>query len=421
MAILVGDPIVSMRALGPDPCGVLPSPTGVTLGGVASGGTLAPGTYYVVVTYLTPWGESVPSPEVFITLVSGITGLLVRIASFVPGPTAMRVYFGLAAGSEAQYQQFDVSSFVPGTTVTVTVTGYGSPSLPPQKSSAYLPDSDGTYVSAAIAYRWLNSALRKMAVTLGGIRDVSGVAWPSQAAWQVLNNRWTEIENIWWSGWYQQIGRQEYTWMQSPITSVPGYATHWSNAGRDMIGLWPQPGTGPGTSTLTTAMGLTDTTISVAAVGGFTMPGMFQIDQEFILASAPNGAGPFQMVGVIRGVGGSIAATHLSGAPITQMIAMFSGARLAPEFSPGSSYTALQLPAGWSVPLDRYMLARFREKEQLLQESQALDQEYMVSLENLRTSKDAVPKDRAVGDGRVYNSFLGYQRSGALPFGILVN
>jgi hypothetical protein len=387
-------------------------------GGLLPG--LPAGTYYVVLTYLTPWGESSPSTEQSV-VVAANGGIAIGLTA-PAGVASVRVYYGTQAGAEAQFQQFDGNQVPPGFLTILTVDTIGSPSLVPRYSSAYLPDSDGNYVSAATAYRWLNAALRKLGVQLGGIRDVSGVAWPSASAWAVLSQRWTEIENLWWSGWYQWVGRQEYTWLQNPITSVPGYTTHWSNAGRDIIGLWPQPGSGPGVSTLASPVAITDDIIQVAAVSPFTFPGMFQINNEFIMASSftPKDT-VFNLLGVIRGVGGTVAATHPVDENITQLITMFSGTRLAPDFSPGSAYTLLQLPAGWDVPLDRFMLARFREKEQNIQEARALDQEFDAWLENLRSSKDAVPKDKAVGDGRVYNSFNGYQRSGALPFGILVN
>lgn len=419
--ILVGDPIVSMRALGPDPCGVLPAPVAVVGGVSAAASSLGPlpATWYLAATYLTPWGETNLSPEVIANLTVLNPSATVQ-APVVPGATALRVYYGLQSRNYAQYHQFDLSNQTLGSTFTATISAYGSPAIAPRNNSAFLPDSDGGFVSSGTAYRWLNQALAKMVVQLGGIRDVSGIAWPSGAAWAVMSQRWTEIENIWWSGWYQWIGRQEYTWLQNPITSVPGYATHWSNAGRDMMGLWPQPGTGPGTSTLQANMGLNDTSALVATVGGFTLPGMFQIDDEFILASSFTGTAPQTMIGIIRGVGGTVNATHANGATVTQLITMFAGTRLSPQFSPGSAYTMLQLPAGWEVPIDRYMLARYREKEQQFDAASAEDQNFNAWIETLRSSKDAVPKDRAVGDGRVFNSFNGYQRSGALPFGVLV-
>ena len=422
MPILVGDPIVSMRSLGPDPCGTLPAPVGCTItNGSSASSTLQPlpATWYAVVTYLTPWGETNPSPEMPINLTVFAPRMIVGIP-VVPGATAARVYYGILSGIYGQYQQFDLTGQAAGSVYAASISSFGSASRPPRQNSAFLPDSDGGFVSAALAYRWLNQALAKMVVQLGGIKDISGIAWPSGAAWAIMSQRWTEIENTWWQGWYQWVGRQEYTWLQNPITSVPGYTTHWSNAGQDIIGLWPQPDAGPGQSTLLADMSITDTTLmKVASVSGFQLPGMFQIDDEFLLAST-NNTSPTDITGLIRGVGGTIPAAHLTGATVTQLITMVSGSRLSPQFSPGNSYLMLQLPAGWEVPIDRYMLARYREKEQDIQAASAEDEKFNSWIEVLRSSKDAVPKDRAVGDGRVFNSFNGYQRSGALPFGILV-
>lgn len=417
MAIRVGDPIVRMRAGGPDPAGVLPPPTISTLS-TAAGGSLT-GTVYLFTTWFTPWGETMPSPEQF--QVMGTNGTLVVQNTAPPGAVKMRVYFGIASGAEAQYQEndFTVTGVLPGQVATVTIASplTSGASLPPRRSSAYLPDSDGSFVSSSIAFSWLNQALRQMVVQLGGIRDISGVAWPSQAAWQVLQNRWTEIENLWWNGWWQVVGTQAGVWLNSPIQAVPGYMAEWSNAGQDIIGLWPQPGQAPATTTVSMAVGLTDTTINVANAQTFTMPGLVQIDQEFILISAPS-KNNLQFVGCLRGIGGTVPATHSPGAPVVQLIAMFTGSRLAPEFSPGMSYALLQMPAGWDVPLDRYMLARFREKEQEGKEAAQLDQEFFQAVESLRSSKDAVPKNRQIGDARVQEAFAGYRIQ--YPFGILI-
>lgn len=419
MAILVGDPIVTMRGAGPDPCGVLPPPSAITPT-AATGGSLPVGTYYLKFTYLTPWGETAPSsPEQNIPI--GANGKInCSVASLSPGATAIRAYFGHGTpGGQSQFVEISTFGAIPGTAFNFSISAAGSASLPPSKSSAYLPDSDGNYVSAALAFRWFNLAMKKMVVQLGGIRDISGVAWPSQAAWQVLSERWTEIETIWWSGWYQWVGRQEYTWLQNPVQGVPGYATHWANAGKDIIGLWPQPGSGPGSTTLTAPLGIGDQTLNIANAGALQFPGLVQVDTEMMLISAPNQAGN-QALGVVRGVSGSQAVAHLTGATVNQLITMFTGSRLAPEFAPGAAYTPLALPAGWDVPVPIFMLARFREKEQKTQDAKSLDQDFVMAVESLRTSKDAIPKDAQVGSSRVYNAFNGYQRSGALPFGILV-
>lgn len=416
--IRVGDPIIRMRAGGPDPCGVLPAPIQPTLTALA-GGSLS-GTVYIVQTWFTPWGETTPSPETFIKLAAPNGTILVsNIAP--PGAVKMRVYFGIASGVEPQYQEVDFLKYniLPGQPVAVTLASSltSSASIPPRKPSAYLADSDGNFVSSSTSFSWLNQALRKMVVQLGGIRDISGVAWPSQAAWAVLQNRWTEIENLWWQGWWQVVGEQYGTWLNSPIQSVPGYFTQWSNAGKDIIGLWPQPGQGPASSTLSAPVGLTDQTISVVSSFAFVEPGLIQIDDELILVSAPNST-QTGFVGCLRGIGGSVPATHNTGAAVTQLIAMFTGSRLAPDFWPGMSYALLQLPAGWDVPLDRFLLARFREKEQDTQAAAVLDKEFTAAVEALRSSKDAVPKNRQIGDARVFEAFAGYRT--AWPFSILI-
>jgi hypothetical protein len=414
--IRVGDPIFRMRAAGPDPCATLPPPNQLTIS-TASGGALT-GNIYTVATFLTPWGETLPSSESSTSM--GTNGTLNVSVVVPPGAITYRVYFGTTPGGEAQYQALDLlqAGIQPGQTATISISGYSLsiPCPPPRLSSAYLLDSDGGFVPASVAFQWLNQALKQMCVNLGGIRDISGVAWPSQAAWAVLSQRWTEIQNFWWQGWWQVIGAQEYTWLISPVQSVPGYVTSWGTAGQDIVGLWPQPGAGPATTTLTANVGLTDQVLNVAATNTFFVPGMVQIDNEFMLVSSFNSAGN-QFVGVIRGVGGTVAATHSSGATVTQLIAMFTGTRLAPEFMPGAAYSWLQLPAGWDAPLDTYLLARYREKEQDHQSATMLDQKFVMMVDQLRSSRDAVPKNRQVGDSRVYEAFAGYRTQ--FPFSIL--
>lgn len=423
MAIRAGDPIIKMRAAGADPCGTLPAPFMPSFS-VVTGGTLT-GLLYFLQTWFTPWGETLPSPEQFAQLGSGNS--LVVSNQVVPGAIKMRVYYGLQAGAEFQYQDLDLEAagIMPGQTATMTIASLfnAGGSRVPTKSSAWLADSDGTFVPASIAFAWLNQALRRLTVTLGGIRDISGVAWPSQAAWQVLKNRWTEIENLWWQGWWQVIGEQAYTWLVNPITSVPGYFTQWSNAGEDTIGLWPQPGQGPVSTTLSANAAPGDTTLNIVPIapsgpeGIFTMPGMVVIDEEFILISAQNSAGT-QIVGCLRGKGGTSPQAHLAGATVTQLIVMFTGTRTPPDFSPGCAYNLLQLPAGWDVPLDTYMMAKYREKEQDVQAFGQLMGQFKQEAEDLRSSRDAVPKNRQIGDSRVYEAFAGYRSS--FPFSILI-
>lgn len=426
--IRVGDVISRFRAVAPDPCGVLPAPLAPTLSQIAGGSLPTGSNIYVVQTWQTPWGETEPSPEEIISLGGG-NATLVIANTVVPGATKMGVYFGPKAGFEAFYVEYDLvaANIGAGQTATISIPSLAAVGgkIAPTINRAYLMDSDGGYVSASLAFSWLNKALSKMVVDLGGIRDLSGIAWPAGNAWAILQNRWTEIENAWWGGWYQQIGRQEYTWLVNPVSSIPGYVTSWSNAGQDVMGAWPQPAQGPATTNLLMAMGITDLVANVDAITvgsppSFQLPGLIQIDDEIMLASTTsNPVGSSQNIsGILRGQAGTVATTHQVGAPVTQLIMLFTGTRLAPQFYPGSAYALLQLPAGWDAPLDKYLLARYKEKEQEIQEAQLLDQSFQADIEVLRSSRDAVPKNRAIGDSRVFEAFAGY-RSG-YPFGILI-
>jgi hypothetical protein len=431
MAVLIGDPIVRMRAAGPDPCGVLPPPPDTQIVADNPGGSLPVGFIYVVTTWRTPWGETMPSLEHAVQLTDFSHSVVITYTT-VPGATAMRAYFGTSASAEAQFVEFDLSNVLAGTAMSSFITGAGQPGLPPRKSSAYLPDTDGIFVDANLAFSWLTQALKQMVVQLGGIPDITGVAWPSQQAWARLPNRFVELTNIWWSGWWQCSGSQEYTWLQSPVQAVPGYATPWSSAGSDLIGLWPQPGSGPATTKLilntgptsldatdgVPAMNAQDTSFAVTrgSLAAFKSPGLVMIDNEIMGVSVPDSTNSIYQ-GVIRGLGGTLPAQHNVGATVTQLIVMITGKRTTGEFVSGMSYSPLQLPVGWDVPIDEYLIGKFREKEQEHEVAAQKFQLFNQMIEQLRSSRDAVPKGRQVGDARVYESFSGY-RTG-YPFSII--
>lgn len=427
--IRVGDPIARFRTQAPDPCGTLPAPLTPTVTAAAGGSLPTGGNVYIIQTWQTPWGETDPSTEVAFEDLGGGNATLVISNTVVPGATKMGVYFGPKAGFEAFYVEYDLvtANKSAGDTATITISTLAAVGgkRPPSINRAYLLDSDGGYVSAADAFSWLNQALAKMTVDLGGIRDLSGIAWPAGNAWAILQNRWTEIENAWWGGWYQQIGRQEYTWLVNPVQSIPGYVTSWSNAGQDVMGAWPQPAQGPASTTLTAAMSISQLTATVDAISlgsppSFQLPGLIQIEDEIMLASTTtNPTGDSTTIqGILRGQAGSVASAHPIDSTVTQLIMLFTGTRTAPTFNPGSAYALLQLPAGWDAPLDKYLLARYKAKEQDMQGALALDQAFQADIEVLRSSRDAVPKNRQIGDSRVFEAFAGY-RSG-YPFGILI-
>lgn len=173
-------------------------PTGLIASGSASGGSLAAGTYYYVVTGLNGTGETTGSNEVSVTT-TGSTSSVALSWSAMPGATGYRVYRGTSAGSESVYFAAATISFLDtggsGTSGTVPVsntTGTSwTPTLPDTPIQAfYLRNVSSTgNVTATITPSGGSGAahpalppngaqiyLAPVAVSGGGITAVSLVA-----------------------------------------------------------------------------------------------------------------------------------------------------------------------------------------------------------------------------------------------------
>ena len=163
MSVLVGDVIIKARNAFKDPCATLIPPNAPALSGT-TGGSLT-GTIYAQNTWLTQWGETLPSPEISIVL--GANSAITDGGALVPPPgaTAGRIYYGNASGSENQYAPVTMGG-------VTTILGPGTGARVPRLNRAYLPDTDGL-VNAQQMYNWLNQALVKMGVITGGILDVA--------------------------------------------------------------------------------------------------------------------------------------------------------------------------------------------------------------------------------------------------------
>lgn len=281
MPVQVGDVIIKARNAMKDPCATLIPPSGSPPLSGTTGGSLS-GTIYAQNTWLTPWGETLPSPELQLAL--GANNAITDAGTLVPPPgaTGGRIYYGSASGAENQYANVNMGGIT-------NITGPGIGSRVPRLNRAYLPDTDGV-VNAQQIYNWLNQALVKMGVITGGVLDENGVAIPSGAAEFVMPGWWFNITDMWHDGWVVMPERAIFTWMKSLVSGVPGIASVWQNASRQILGLWPQPSPGATTTTLTVGLGLTDTLASVANSSLFRAPGLAMCEQEVFSFSSLGGA-----------------------------------------------------------------------------------------------------------------------------------
>lgn len=87
--------------------------------------------------------------------------------------------------------------------------------------------------------------------------------------------------------------------------------------------------------------------------------------------------GTYQALGnLVRGLGGTTPAAHAAGAAVNYLIFRFRGYRIPTQYTVGQSALLMDLPPAWDEPLSRYMLARFREYEQNVDEAQKLDAQF---------------------------------------------
>jgi hypothetical protein len=368
MCALVGDVILSAREIFTDLPPTLPAlATAPALAAVSGPGNLAPGTYYVVVTQLTPWGETLPSPEASITL-GGASNIAVTAPSLSGLVSAVRVYFSVTSGAESFYQQFSTAGGVGVFTINAT-TGVGAMSSgyqsPPARSTAYMPDADGQALGAFAIYRWLNQALGWAAAkNRGGLPDFGAAGTLSGQPNYILPGYWKKIDSAWYDGYPLGLLQKNNVFRRNPVPGYSGMLTVFQATDRLMVEAWPQPARTSAQTTLAAPMLATDTVATLTSTAGFVLGfGMAQIGAEAVNFAGIAGN---QLTGLQRGMTGTVASAQVAGAPVTELNLMISGYRVpsTASYFPGQAATPLYLPPGWDEALVSYILYRFRKAEQ---------------------------------------------------------
>ena len=305
----IGDVITRVRGVANDPCQTLGQPVAPILAAGSAG--IFSGSIYAAITYLNPWGETISSTEVS---VSGLANQAINLSAMVPpyGATSARFYYGAASGQEQQF-----ITFTPGVTATVGhVTDTPISGVPPYKSSAFLPDTDGDLVDASTMYRWINAGLVQLGRLAGGILDQTAVAMPAGNAEVVIPGWWLSIKFVWHNGWLTIAEQQSYTWLQAPVQGIPGIVTLWKNGAQQVMGTWPQPSIAPALTILTAAMGPNDNVAQVQNTADFHGTDASMALGSFTLNSNSGGFGPSMPGTPITiqgaGAGGSALATTVS-------------------------------------------------------------------------------------------------------------
>lgn len=406
----VGDLIMNVRALGPDnPTGILAVPAvGAPAQATVAGGALLVGTYYIVLTQLSPWGESLPTAEQSVVVSGGNNAFTISVTPDV-GAVAVRVYIGTVAGVENRYSLYTSAG---GLTVGVAnVLTFNNANLiagqPPVNSSAFLPDTDGSFVSAATMYRWLNDALKAAARITGGIQDAIGVASVSGQRRYVttLAGQWLRLDQCFYDGWELDLGNKAETFRNRNLTANIAISLMIdAQSDTTRLELYWTPSRTSGTATTSGNMLATDITVPITGVSGWLLADGYALlsdgtNSEIVSYSAQTAT---QLTNVIRGWGGTQSFPFSTGATVTELNIELNGYRMPYVYSVGQSDLTLGVPPGWEPFLKDYMLGTFREAEQETQEAEGLKKRAAAGLESWVKSNKPVAGPRQM---RMYGSW----------------
>lgn len=390
---LIGDAIIAARQAVPDMPQTLPQTIASASVVAATGSTLPAGTYAVVVTQRNPWGETLPSTEVTGLVVGANQGIQITSA-LQPSCTVIRAYLTLAGGAAGSEQQFIESGTSPFT-ISVPIPNAG---VPPVLNKAWLPDTDGSLISATAIYGWVNDGLKIISNEAGGLLDYSGVQSVVNQPLYQITGTWKSITSVWYDGYLMLGGDRGQFFRRNAVTSavLSSAAISISN-NIQVLEVYPQPARSAVSTTLASGMTATDTTAVLVSAAGFLLPfGFVKIDSEIMAYGGITGN---TLTGLQRGLGGFPAVAHNSSAPALELNIFWSGKRdLVPSYVPGNSASVVPVPPGWEVLLFHYVAGRAKIIEHDLPSLDSFTKEMRDSIKMWARNDKGVVRRRQVGD-----------------------
>jgi hypothetical protein len=374
---LVGDVLMSLREQAGDPPSFLPAPSAVAVTPLPTGAL----AIWFTVTQLTPWGESPASAEVAVA--NGALGSTFTVAGTCSfAATAIRVYFTLGgAGGEDRYLPYTIPAGGTGAfSIPFTLSSAGiAQGFPPARSSAWLPDTDGTSLSCAALYRWISEGMDVMTAITEGIRDVTGIpSTAGQAQYQVIGN-WRSLTSGFFDGWPITFGNKSDIFRHSNVKGISGTAVMNQDSVVQQIELYPQSSRTSGIGALSSPITVASATIpyTPGATGwvlgfGLALLGPYPADPSLCELVYYSSNISNQLTQITRGMGGTIAQAWPSGTPLTECNIYLSGIRYPIHYAQGQATAQLNLPPAWIDALKDYLSSRFKGAEQDIEGQQSM-------------------------------------------------
>lgn len=390
---LVGDLILGLREMATDPCLSLSPPSNVAAVPSPTGSV----NIWIVATQLTPWGESAASIEVALSN-AALNSTFTVTGNCSYSATAIRVYFSLiGSGQEDRFISYAVQAGGIGAfSISFSLSSSGiTGGWPPQISRAWLPDTDGTAISAVSLYRWLNEGLDAATAITEGIRDITGIpSVAGQAQYQVIGN-WRKMSNGFFDGYPFGFGSKFDIFRHANVTGITGTMVMNQDSYVQQVEVWPQANRTSGQGTLSSAMGATDTTLNYTpgsngfVLGfGLALLGPYPADPsqcEIVYYSGfGNGS---QLVDLQRGQGGTSPQAWPIGTLVTELNIYLSGTRTPTHYAQGQSALTLALPPAWIDAIRAYLQYRFKDAEQDVQGAEAKLKEFNAKCQTIRGTR----------------------------------
>lgn len=242
------------------------------------------------------------------------------------------------------------------------------------------PATDGAMFTAATLLRWLNDAMRIMAATAPVITDWGAIQSQTGQDVYTLPTTTMTVEQA----WYDLLPLSRTAEIDDYfVTKIQGrswwFGPHSMHA-TPRLHVWPAADRTGAVTTLNGAINSSVTSVTLTSVTNFMPMGFMQIESELLLYRNINTTTKV-VSNLIRGQGGTVAASHNNGVTVTEYNIGYKCSRLP---TPLAAVTdTVEIPqALWPV-LELYILAKVRETEQESQYAAQLRKEFDAAVEKL--------------------------------------
>lgn len=264
-------------------------------------------------------------------------------------------------------------------------------------SGTELPQGDGGLFTAITLVRWIDRAVKVTAQKLGFVvEDWYAVAATANQPFYPLDGKWVNVHQAFANQWQLAWLDESRTFFPSvPVGRSIYYGAH-KTTDHLQLNFYPIPDVTDPTATANGALSSSAVTVNISSTANFLSYGYAAVDYglsteeiiQYQRTASPNALGV-----VTRGVCGTTAQAHSTGATVKHLGLWIKGSRLPLDVTTYNSI--IELPPAVQYAIELWVLSRCRRAENDDQSAQSLMQEY--TQEVLRLKADPTWQGKAQG------------------------